>query len=76
MRPTYSRLYLLDDGKDVGGEGVRGLPVCRHPFSLCIPEVSAVSQNGAQCLSRSTDDDPFVNVLKQLSRQTGGVIGR
>ena len=69
MGPTSSRLNLLDDGKDVGGEGVHGLPVCRHAFSLCIPEVSAVSQNDAQCLSRSTDDAPLVNVLKQLSGQ-------
>jgi hypothetical protein len=27
----------------------RGFPVCRRAFSLCIPEVNAVSQNGAQC---------------------------
>jgi hypothetical protein len=42
-----SRLYLLDDGKDVGGEGVRCLPVCRYALCLSICEVCSVSQCSA-----------------------------
>jgi hypothetical protein len=45
-----SSLYLLDDGKDVGGEGVCCLPVCRYALCLRIPEVGAVSQNRTLCL--------------------------
>jgi integrase len=47
-------LYLLDDGKDVGCEGVRCLPVCRHALCLRIPEVGAVSQNGSTICETST----------------------
>jgi hypothetical protein len=64
-RPATPGARLPSEGRN----GVRGLPVCRHAFSLSIPEVSAVSQNGAQCLSSLTDDGPFVNVLQQLSSQ-------
>src|SRR3977135_3899327 len=43
MGGPSSRLYLLDDGKDVGGEGVRCLPVGRHALRLRICEVGTVS---------------------------------
>jgi hypothetical protein len=39
MGGRSNRLYLLDDGKDVGGEGVRSLWVCCHALRLRIPEV-------------------------------------
>jgi hypothetical protein len=31
-----SGLYLLDDGKDVGREGLGGPPICRHALGLRI----------------------------------------
>jgi hypothetical protein len=36
VRGRSGRLYLAHHGKDVGGEGVRCLPVGRHALGLCI----------------------------------------
>jgi hypothetical protein len=37
-------LYLAHDGQHVGGEGVRGLPVCRNALGLRVGQIGPVPQ--------------------------------